>query len=206
MPWALFGEAKCYYFLGDFEKAENKFRKLTLDNKFFVNAYDWLAKTLVKKGHSEEAQAVLVDAVARSPKNLLRQVELGKLSMQISDNIMAEMSFRRAVFLAKHSCFNDPDVYLQHMASIVALAQENDIPSRQIDNFQSSLNKIQQNFFKSPEVRAQSYLLEMELYSALDDKNTMSQIEEVWNHDIESGQASPPDSDAKKRIEKLKSA
>lgn len=204
MPWAAFGEAKCHYYLNNIDKAESKFRQLTLDNKFFVSAYDWLAKTLVKKGELEEAQAVLVDAVGRSPKNLKRQIELGKLSLDVQDNLMAEMSFRRAVFLAKHSCFNEAEVYLQHMTAIVALAREGDIPSRQIDNFQSTLSKVHQNFFDSPKVRSEAYLLEMELYSALGDKKTMNQIEEVWNHDIESGNAEPTSDSIQKRITQLK--
>jgi len=204
MPWAAFGEAKCHYYLNNIEKAETKFRQLTLDNKFFVSAYDWLAKTLVKKGELEEAQAVLVDAVGRSPKNLMRQIELGKLSLDVQDNLMAEMSFRRAVFLAKHSCFNEAEVYLQHMTAIVALAREGDIPSRQIDNFQTTLSKVHQNFFDSPKVRSEAYLLEMELYSALGDKKTMNQIEEVWNHDIESGNAEPTSDTVQKRITQLK--
>ncbi len=204
MPWAAFGEAKCHYYLNNIDKAESKFRQLTLDNKFFVSAYDWLAKTLVKKGELEEAQAVLVDAVGRSPKNLMRQIELGKLSLDVQDNLMAEMSFRRAVFLAKHSCFNEAEVYLQHMTAIVALAREGDIPSRQIDNFQTTLSKVHQNFFDSPKVRSEAYLLEMELYSALGDKKTMNQIEEVWNHDIESGNAEPTSDSIQKRITQLK--
>lgn len=204
MPWAAFGEAKCHYYLNNIDKAETKFRQLTLDNKFFVSAYDWLAKTLVKKGELEEAQAVLVDAVGRSPKNLMRQIELGKLSLDVQDNLMAEMSFRRAVFLAKHSCFNEAEVYLQHMTAIVALAREGDIPTRQIDNFQTTLSKVHQNFFDSPKVRSEAYLLEMELYSALGDKKTMNQIEEVWNHDIESGNAEPTSDTVQKRITQLK--
>lgn len=204
MPWAAFGEAKCHYYLNNIDKSESKFRQLTLENKFFVSAYDWLAKTLVKKGELEEAQAVLVDAVGRSPKNLKRQIELGKLSLDVQDNLMAEMSFRRAVFLAKHSCFNEAEVYLQHMTAIVALAREGDIPSRQIDNFQTTLSKVHQNFFDSPKVRSEAYLLEMELYSALGDKKTMNQIEEVWNHDIESGNAEPTSDSIQKRITQLK--
>lgn len=206
MPWAVFGEAKCHYFLNNIEKAESKFRQLTLDNKFFVSAYDWLAKTLVKKGEMETAQAVLVDAVERSPKNLLRQIELGKLSLEVHDNVMAEMSFRRAVFLAKHSCFNEAEVYLQHMTSIVALAQESDLPSRQLDNFQTTLAKIHQSFFKSPDVRSNAYMLEMELYCAMGDHKTMNQIEEVWNHDIETGAATSPNATVQARIKQLKQA
>ena len=204
MPWAFFGEAKCHYYLNNIEKAEKKFRQLTLDNKFFVSAYDWLAKTLVKKGELDEAQSVLLDAVGRSPKNLMRQIELGKLSLEVKDNMMAEMSFRRAVFLAKHSCFNEAEVYLQHMTSIVALAREGDITSRQLSNFQTTLEKVHQTFFDSARVRSEAYLIEIELYAATGDTKTMNQIEEVWNHDIESGLAEPISSAAQQRISQLK--
>lgn len=206
MPWALLGEAKCYYFMGNYDKAEKKFRQLTLDNKFFVTAYDWLAKTLIKLGKPEDAQSVLVDAVGRSPKNILRQMELGKLSLDIKDNIMAEMSYRRAVFLAKHSCFNEADVYLQHMHSIVALSQETALTTRQLDNFQSSLKKLEQAFFDTPIVRANAYLLEMELHSAMGDLKTAEQVEQVWLHDIESGLAEPASDEANQRITILKAA
>lgn len=206
MPWAVLGEAKCYFFTGEYEKAEKKFRQLTLDNKFFVAAYDWLAKTLVKQGQTQEAQAILVDAVGRSPKNLLRQIELGKLSLEIHDNIMAEMSFRRAVFLAKHSCFNEADVYLNHMSSIVALAKESALPTRQLDNFQSSLKKLEQTFFDTPSVRSEAYLLEMELHAALGDMKTAEQLEQVWHHDVESGHAAPASEAATKRIAQLKNS
>ncbi|RUM51749.1 MAG: response regulator, partial [Marinomonas sp.] len=84
------------------------------------------------------------------------------------------------------------------------LAREGDIPSRQIDNFQTTLSKVHQNFFDSPKVRSEAYLLEMELYSALGDKKTMNQIEEVWNHDIESGNAEPTSDTVQKRITQLK--
>lgn len=206
MPWAVFGEAKCHFYLNDFDKAEKKLRQLTLDNKYFVAAYDWLAKTLIQQGHQDTAQEVLIDAVGRSPKNLLRQIELGKLSMDIGDHIMAEMSFRRAVFLAKHSCFNEASVYLQHMASIVGLARESELTSRQLDNFQSSLKKVEQNFFDSSTTRSEAYLLEMELMSAINELKTAEQIEEVWQSDIEAGKADAPDCAAQQRIHILKSA
>lgn len=206
MPWAVFGEAKCYFLKGNLEKAESKFRQLTLDNKFFVTAYDWLAKTLIEQGNAQEAQSVLIDAVQRSPKNILRQIELGKASLLVEDNIMAEMSLRRAVFLARHSCYNQASVYLLHMQAIIALAREMTLTSRQIDTFQTTLDKLHQTFFDDASIRSQAYLLEMELYAALNDRKTMEQIEQVWNHDIETGLAAAPDQSTQERLQQLKSS
>ena len=206
MPWAVFGEAKSLYLLGQLDKAEHKLRQLTLDNKFFVTAYDWLAKTLQQQGNLNDAQAVLIDAVQRSPKSLLRQLELGKISLEVNDPIMAEMSLRRAVFLARHSCFNQPQVYLKHMESIVCMARDMELPPRQMDNFQTTLDKLQQQFFSEPSVRTEAYLLEIELYAALGDTKTMAQMEEVWNHDIESGTALAPTDTQRQRVQQLKQA
>ncbi|MBM6550264.1 response regulator [Marinomonas ostreistagni] len=204
MPWAVFGEAKCYFLMNQLDKAEGKLRQLTLDNKYFVTAYDWLAKTLKQQGNLSEAQAVLIDAVQRSPKSLLRQLELGSVSLEVNDPIMAEMSLRRAVFLARHSCYNQAQVYLKHMQSIVALAKDMELPSRQLENFQNTLGKLHQQFFDDKAVRTEAYLLEMELYSVLKDMKTVKQMEEIWNHDLESGLAEAPSDTQSKRLQILK--
>ncbi|ADZ91277.1 response regulator [Marinomonas mediterranea] len=203
MPWALFGKAKANYYLERLDKAESGFRQLMLDNKFFVNSYDWLAKTLVKRGDLEEAQSVLVDAVMRSPKNLLRQIELGKLSMTVDDSTTAEMSFRRAVFLAKNSCFNDADVYVDHLRSIVAIAEAGEFTPRQRDNFNATLKKIHQQFFEDPTVRAHTYQSEVSLYNANGDEKTAKQLLEMWRHEAESGMASEPDNEFKQKFSNL---
>lgn len=206
MPWALFGQARALYYLGQFDTAEDKFRQLTLDNKFFVSAYDWLAKTLEEKQDIEQAHSVLMNAVSRSPKNLLRQMELGRLSLLINDPTLAEMAYRRAVFLAKHSCFDDAEVYLQHLRSIVAIAHTGELLPRQFDNFQNSLKKLQQNHSDNPQVRADSYAAEIELYYATGEVPTAKQLIEVWLHDIESGVASSPNSSTKALISKIQAA
>ncbi|TDO96856.1 response regulator [Marinomonas balearica] len=203
MPWALFGKAKANYNLGRLDKAESSFRQLMLDNKFFVNSYDWLAKTLVKKGSLDEAQTVLVDAVMRSPKNILRQIELGKLSMSVEDSMTAEMSFRRAVYLAKHSCFNEADIYLEHLRSIVAIAESGEFTPRQRDNFNATLKKIHQQFFEDPDVKAHTYHSEIALYNANGDEKTAKQLLEMWTNEAENGVAREPDAEFKKKFSNL---
>lgn len=192
MPWALFGKAKTYFYMGDLENAEKNLRQLMLDNRFFVSAYDWLAKIQVSQGKLEEAQSTLIDAVGRSPKNILRQIELGKVSLSLQDYLAAEMAFRRAVFLAKYSCYNTADVYLKHLESLARLSDTGPLLSRQKDNFESTLKKVHDQFFDDSDNRAKTYSYEIDVYISENDISTAKQIFEVWLSEVEFGSATAP--------------
>lgn len=192
MPWALFGKAKTYFFMGELEKAEQNFRQLMLDNRFFVSAYDWLAKIQVKNDNLEEAQATLIEAIGKSPKNILRQMELGKISLLLNDYIAAEMAYRRAVFLAKYSCYNTAEVYIKHLESLARISDSGPLLPRQKDNFESTLKKVHESFFDDPDNKAKTYSYEIDVYLADNDKSTAKQIFEAWLSEVKSGSATPP--------------
>lgn len=192
MPWALFGKAKSYFLMGELDKAEQNFRQLMLDNRFFVSAYDWLAKIQVIQGKYEEAQATLIEAIGRSPKNILRQMELGNISLSLNDSTTAEMSFRRAVFLAKYSCYNTADVYLKHLESLARISDSGPLLPRQKDNFNSTLKKVHESFFDDPNNKAKAYSYEIDIYLADNDISTAKQIFEAWLSEVQSGSATAP--------------
>lgn len=192
MPWALFGKAKTYFYMGDLESAEKNLRQLMLDNRFFVSAYDWLAKIQVSQGKLEEAQSTLIDAVGRSPKNILRQIELGNVSLSLQDYLAAEMAFRRAVFLAKYSCYNTADVYLKHLEALARLSDTGPLLSRQKDNFESTLKKVHGQFFDNSDNKAKTYSFEIDVYISENDISTAKQIFEAWLSEVEFGSATAP--------------
>lgn len=192
MPWALFGKAKSYFHMGELEKAEKNFRQLMLDNRFFVSAYDWLAKIQIAQDKPEEAQATLVEAIGRSPKNILRQMELGKISLSMNDPLTAEMAYRRAVFLAKYSCYNTAEVYLKHLESLARISDNEPLLPRQKDNFDSTLKKIHESFFDDPDIKAKTYSYEIDVYIAGKDPLTAKQIFEAWLSEVQSGGATAP--------------
>lgn len=192
MPWALFGKAKSYFLMAELDKAEQSFRQLMLDNRFFVSAYDWLAKILIRQGKQEEAQATLIEAVNRSPKNLLRQIELGNISLTLHDFITAEMAYRRAVFLARHSCYNTADVYLKHLESLVRISEEDALSSRQRNHFEATLKKVHESFYDDPDHRATTYGYDIAVHLADHDINGAHQIYDTWLKDIKTGITSAP--------------
>ncbi|RBO79664.1 response regulator [Marinomonas aquiplantarum] len=192
MPWALFGKAKSYYLMDELDKAEKLLNQLMLDNRFFVNAYDWLAKVLLKQDKVAEAQSTLIAAITKSPKNILRQMELGRISLLLGDSITAEMAYRKAVFLAKHSCYNTSEVYLKHLESLARIADSGPLIPRQKDNFDSTLKKIHDGFFDEPDSRAKAYEYEMDICIADNEISTAKQIFEVWLSDVGSAAATAP--------------
>ncbi len=184
MPWALFGKAKAHYLMGELETAEQHFQQLTLDNRFFVSAYDWLAKTQLALEKPEEAQATLIKAIEKSPKNLLRQMELGRISLLLNDNITAEMAYRRSVFLVKHSCYNIHDVHVRHLESLARISDNGPLLPRQKDNFNNTLKKVYDQPLEDPELKAQVYSYEIDVLLSENDINTAKQLFEVWLREV----------------------
>jgi tetratricopeptide (TPR) repeat protein len=111
LPWAKIGTGKVYYAQANYEAAREIFEDLIDENETFISAYDWLAKTLLALEEPKEAQETLKNAVAFSPKAILRQKRLGEIALNNGDNESAEKAFGKAVMLGRHSVFKNPHLY-----------------------------------------------------------------------------------------------
>lgn len=111
IPWARMGQAKALFFQEQYGQAKELFESLIEDNRAFVEAYDWLAKTLVELGDSVQAQQVLKRAADLSPKAIMRQKTLGELAYQNRDFDSAENSYKKVINLGKYSYLKDPSDY-----------------------------------------------------------------------------------------------
>jgi tetratricopeptide (TPR) repeat protein len=115
VAWAQLGRGRVDFLTGDYERAKNIFERIIAQNDKIMAAYDYLAKTLLKTGNPQEAQDVLIKAVAISPRALLRHKDLGNLAYRNEDFKTAETSFKAAVDQGKNSCFKSPSDYT-HLA------------------------------------------------------------------------------------------
>jgi tetratricopeptide (TPR) repeat protein len=111
IPWAQMGLGKIHFIQGAYLKAKEIFQTIIDDNKSYMEAYDWLAKTLQELGSLEEAQQVLLTATDISPKAILRHQAIGELSYKIKDYDMAEEAFKSAIDIGKNSCYKSPSEY-----------------------------------------------------------------------------------------------
>ncbi|MGC2062194.1 MAG: tetratricopeptide repeat protein [Thermodesulfovibrionales bacterium] len=111
LPWARAGLGKAYFLSGNFEDAREIFQSVVDENVTYMEAYDWLARTLEELHELKEAQEVLMAAAQISPKSILRQKALGDISYRNQDYDTSEKSFKIAVTLGKNSYLRSPAEY-----------------------------------------------------------------------------------------------
>jgi len=108
LPWAQFGLGKVYFYQNRLEDARKLFEAVIAENKVFVTAYDWLAKVAKALGDNKKSQEILSQAVAISPKHLLRQKALGEVSFINEDFDVAEKAFKTVVRDGRNSIHRSP--------------------------------------------------------------------------------------------------
>lgn len=119
VPWAQLGLGKVQFLREEYDEALATFRTLINDNRNFLEAYDWQARTLQKQGNPKEAQAILSAATQLSPKAVLRQQNLGELALRNEDTDTATRAFRKAVDVGRHSVYKQAAHYT-NLARLVA--------------------------------------------------------------------------------------
>jgi DNA-binding NarL/FixJ family response regulator/Tfp pilus assembly protein PilF len=119
IAWARLGLAKTLFMQERFEEAEKMLEALVNNNKKFVDAYDWLAKTHEAMGEMEKSQAVLSSAVSVSPHAVRRLRKLGEVAMETGDTATAEKVLKQVVSKVKYSEFRDPEDHVKLVKTLV---------------------------------------------------------------------------------------
>ncbi len=119
IAWARLGQAKTLFMRERFEEAVEMLEKLVESSPRFLDAYDWLAKTLAAMGQTARAQGVLSDAVTVSPHAVRRLRKLGDMAMDAGDIGAAEKALKLVVSKAKYSEFRDPEDHAKLVRTLV---------------------------------------------------------------------------------------
>lgn len=109
--WAKLGLGKVHYYEKNYAIASEVFQELLNNYPNFIQAYDWLAKTLEKLGFLDDAQEIYQNAVKLSPQAVKRQKNLADIAFKNKNFAVAEKSYRSAVKLGKTSIFKDVKTY-----------------------------------------------------------------------------------------------
>jgi len=117
--WAHLGVAKTLFMRERYGEARTILETLVAANPKFVDAYDWLARTLAAMGELAGAQTVLAEAVAVSPHALRRLRRLGEVAMETGDVETAERVLKQVVSKAKYSEFRDPEDHVRLVQTLV---------------------------------------------------------------------------------------
>ncbi|WP_322402220.1 response regulator [Massilia luteola] len=123
IAWARLGLAKTLFLRERYDEAREMLEDLVDSNKNFVDAYDWLARTHEASGALDDAQAVLMEAVAVSPHAVRRLRKLGETALEAGDHDTAEKTLKQVVSKAKYSEFKDPQ---DHVLLVQTLVRKGD--------------------------------------------------------------------------------
>ncbi len=123
LPWARLGLAKIHFNEGRLDDARRELKAITDGNRAYLEAHDWLARTLDKLGDQEGAQDVLQRALATSPRAPLRQLHLGEVASRRGELETANRAFQNSIALARNTPLKSVDAYIA--LSQVQLAQKN---------------------------------------------------------------------------------
>jgi tetratricopeptide (TPR) repeat protein len=110
--WARTGLAKIRMANGEFEQARQIFQGVIAENRYYMDAYDNLAKAYTAMGQAEEACNILERASKMSPNSVTRQRELGAVSLKLGHVGMAEKAFRKCIAIGEYSVMKSADPYL----------------------------------------------------------------------------------------------
>ena len=111
MPWAKTGLGKVHFLTKDFLRAKEIFQEVLEENKMYLEAADWLAKTLDALGDLEQAQNVLDKAMALSPNAAARQKNLADAAYKNGQLDLAQTSYEKAIKLNEFSVHKSSSTY-----------------------------------------------------------------------------------------------
>jgi len=111
VPWAKTGLGKIYFMNKDFFRAKEIFQEVLDENKMYLEAADWLSKTLDALGDLEQAQSVLAKAMELSPNAAARQKNLADAAYKNGALDLAQSSYEKAIKLGEHSVHKSSNTY-----------------------------------------------------------------------------------------------
>lgn len=111
VPWAKTGVGKVYFFTKEYLLAKETFQEVLEENRMYLEASDWLAKTLEALGEREQAQQVLQKAMELSPNSPIRQKTLAEAAHKNGALDIAQTAYEKSIKLSEFSVHKNPAVY-----------------------------------------------------------------------------------------------
>ncbi|MDQ7074922.1 MAG: tetratricopeptide repeat protein [Gammaproteobacteria bacterium] len=105
--------AKIHYQQQKYQQAYDLFTGLIKENRFYVEAIEWLANCQIALDQTLEAQQTLEKVTALAPKNIQRQKKLAKICQENQDEAGTISALKACVRHGKHSFFRSSQEYTQ---------------------------------------------------------------------------------------------
>lgn len=124
VPWAKTGLGKVLFHTQDYAGAAQLFQQVLDEHRMFIEAADWLAKTLEAMGDGAKAQEVLQQAVQLSPNSPVRLKNLGDTAYRNGALDVAQAAFEKTIKISEFSPHKNPAVY----ARLAQVFSDNNVP------------------------------------------------------------------------------
>lgn len=183
IPWAKMGLAKAQYFAENYQAAAEGFQQIVADHPNYMAAYDWLAKAYTAVGDETAAQRVLMEAVAKSPRMLQRQKDLGETAYHNEDLSTAQGAFEAVLEFGKFSSFAEPEDY----ANLSRVFLDKGEYSQAL----SVMGNARKVFENSPQVTLHAAVMDSMIYDKAGDKEAAARAFDEAKAMFESGAAKP---------------
>lgn len=159
VPWARTGLGKVAFYKGQYAEARDAFQQVLAENRMFMEASDWLVKTLDAMGIAEQAQQVLLDAVKLSPNSATRQKTLGDTALRNGALDVAQAAFEKTIRISEFSPHKSPSTFTGLARVLTAL----NTPEEAL----KVLAKSKTAFRDSPEAAIQTAAAESAVYKKM---------------------------------------
>lgn len=175
VAWAHMGQAVCLHHLGDSRSALALLQQTLQAHPMYVQCHDWSATILLSMGEPLKAQQALQQAVAISPKAVLRQMQLGRVALDNEDFPVASAAFEQAMRLGRYSCYKTAANYLNFIQTIQHALRHTDARSdlravRQLsDKAFKALEELRQDYAGQDDIMFATYIAEGQTWQALGD-------------------------------------
>lgn len=111
VPWAKTGLGKVLFYTQDYAGALQLFQQVLQENRMYIEAADWLAKTFEAMGDGAKAQDVLQQAVKLSPNSPIRLKNLGDTAYRNGALDVAQAAFEKTIRVSEFSPHKNPAIY-----------------------------------------------------------------------------------------------
>lgn len=152
MPWAKTGLGKVHFLTKDYFRAKELFQEVLEENKMYLEAADWLAKTLDALGDLAQAQSVLDRAMELSPNAASRQKSLADAAFKNGKLDVAQTAYEKAIKLGENSVHKSSSTY----SGLAKVLNAKDDPEQAL----KVLDRSRSQFKDDPEASLQTAIIE----------------------------------------------
>lgn len=169
ITWALLGKATCLFHQGEYKESKKLLEYTIKQHPKYVQCYDLMAKIHLKNKDLQSAQNILISATHVSPKQVLRQMELGRIAFANKDLAVAETAFKQSVKLARYSCYRSVKNYLSFAKAVqhkISPTNNRDTRAGSADAFKA-IEEVKAIYSDSPEYVLEATMIESTTFTNL---------------------------------------